>query len=150
MSTMHFLLFLWAICFAALIAAFPLNPTNEPLQVKLSRRIDLDGDAADPLRLTSGLLEEEMKIKRGFEAYIRNTGKSHELDLENIASGRETAERVTDQPYNTTAGNGGKAVVGRLMTDHRTLWYGVISVGTPAKKFIGALILVIPVNDFQG
>lgn len=75
-------------------------------------------------RLQYMLLEEEAKIQRGFEAYKRNTGIAHPL-LARQGPKNETL-RLLNAPSS-----------GKLTGVQQTLWYGQISVGTPAKTYTG-------------
>jgi hypothetical protein len=64
------------------------------------------------------------KIENGFATYERNTGAKHPL-----ATGIE--------------GTGKRNTGGDPLTDyHARLWYGTISVGTPAVSFTGEMFLL--------
>ncbi|KAA1475522.1 acid protease [Dentipellis sp. KUC8613] len=66
--------------------------------------------------IQSNINRSVAKIRRGFEIYERNTGSVHPL-----ASGLRHAKRATGSDP--------------LTDDEAQLWYGTISVGTPAKKY---------------
>ncbi len=57
------------------------------------------------------------KIQEGFATYERNTGVPHPLSGSNPLSGRATGSEP--------------------LTDDNNLWFGNISVGTPAQNFTG-------------
>ena len=59
------------------------------------------------------------KIQKGFETYERNTGSPHPL----AAGLSKKAKRATGKDA--------------LTDDDAELWYGTISVGTPAKTYTG-------------
>ncbi|KAF7978613.1 hypothetical protein HWV62_45354 [Athelia sp. TMB] len=100
-----------------LVAAAP-TPQTSPITIGLNKRSTLtrqDG-SVDVAKLQASVAGTMAKIQRGFAAYEKNTGSKHPL-----ANGASPARRAT--------GNDA------LTDDNSELWYGSISVGTPAKTF---------------
>ncbi|KAF7978615.1 hypothetical protein HWV62_45358 [Athelia sp. TMB] len=100
-----------------LVAAAPTSQTS-PLKIGLSKRSILtrqDG-TADVVKLQASVAGTMAKIQRGFAAYEQNTGSKHPLD-------------TSASPTRRATGNDA------LTNDNSVLWYGRISVGTPAKTF---------------
>ncbi|EPQ56641.1 acid protease [Gloeophyllum trabeum ATCC 11539] len=99
-----------------LVAAAPTAPkvgTKIPLQ-RRSGLVNPDG-TANAQALKNHLAYATGKIAKGFATYERNTGSAHPLAAKK-ASKRDTgSDSLTD--------------------DAEQLWYGSISVGTPAKEF---------------
>ncbi|KAF8480127.1 acid protease [Russula ochroleuca] len=95
-----------------LTAAVPLadSPASRGIAIAITKR---GNGIADPSELLSGVRHSVAKFQRGFTAYERNTGVAHPLSKSIKLSGR---------------GSGGDP-----MTDFKAaVWYGTISVGTPA------------------
>ena len=63
------------------------------------------------------------KVQNGFSAYEWNTGEKHPLDMLPDLKEKRDMGSIPLAPAD------------------QQLWYGTISVGTPAKKFLGALRL---------
>jgi cathepsin D len=65
------------------------------------------------------------KIQRGMVAYERNTGEPHPLSsgIEKSSTGKRDTGSVP------------------LADNNDALWYGTISVGTPAENFTGVTLL---------
>ncbi|KAJ8086386.1 hypothetical protein PM082_005209 [Marasmius tenuissimus] len=84
-----------------------------PLE-KRSGLVDKNG-VVNKDALTRQLVRTENKIQRGFEAFRQNTGSSHPLDR------KKTNRRAVGS--------------GPLTDVDEVLWFGSISVGTPASEF---------------
>ena len=70
--------------------------------------------------LCTSLTQHPSKVQDGFSAYERNTGERHPLDRLPDLQGKRDMGSIPLTPAD------------------QQLWYGSISVGTPAKKFLGA------------
>lgn len=127
------------------VSAFPIGPVTAPkgMAIPISKHIsamNIDGTANLELLRTATkasikyVLDIQVtilgntnnsriysKIALGFEAYERNTGKPHSLALHLVSKRATGADPLTGY--------------------HRSLWYGSISVGTPAKDFTGMIEL---------
>ena len=82
------------------------------------------------IMLYTSLISHLSKVQNGFSAYERNTGERHPLDM---------------LPYLQEKRDMGSIP---LAPADQQLWYGSISVGTPAKRFLGAsrLFTLISLN----
>ncbi|KAI0032960.1 acid protease [Vararia minispora EC-137] len=103
-----------------LVAAMPTPQTQTGITIPLAKRSSAfraDG-TVDRTALRASIKSSVTKIQRGFATYERNTGAAHPL-----------AKAV--KPIQKRATQGGIT----LTDDAQELWYGTISVGTPAKKF---------------
>ncbi|KAH9996195.1 aspartic peptidase domain-containing protein [Russula vinacea] len=110
-------------CFTPLLtAAVPLveSPASRGFAVPITKRGNPFNGVADTSGLLSGIRRSVAKIQTGFTTYERNTGTAHPLSQSVNLSRR--------------AGSGGDS-----LTDFDgqpgQLWYGTISVGTPAVSF---------------
>jgi cathepsin D len=106
------------------------SPVNEhKLTVGLTKRSRLthQSGAVDIAAVKTHVSRTSAKIQRGFAAFQRNTGVPHPLAAPQI----ETSKRATGS--------------NKLTDDHEELWYGTISVGTPAIAFTGEPRLSCPV-----
>jgi hypothetical protein len=85
--------------------------------------------------LYTSLTQHLSKVEDGFSAYERNTGERHPLDMLPYMQEKRDMGSVPLSPAN------------------QQLWYGSISVGTPAKSFLGALrlflSLISPIDEHQ-
>ncbi|KAI0318418.1 acid protease [Amylostereum chailletii] len=119
-----------------LTAAAPSSEARPGLAIPLQKRTAIrraDG-VADTAALKANVKRSVAKVQRGFEAYARNTGSAHPL----AKSMRTTQKRA--------------AGADALTDDSEELWYGKISVGTPAKSFTvdfdtGSSDLFLPGTD---
>ncbi|KAF8480125.1 acid protease [Russula ochroleuca] len=115
---MHFSLAFILVSLPFLTAAVPLadSPASRGIVVPITKRGSPLNGVADPSALLSSARRSVAKIQSGFTAYERNTGVAHPLSRSIKLSGR---------------GSGGDP-----LTDFKAkLWYGTISVGTPAVSF---------------
>ncbi|EIW85947.1 Asp-domain-containing protein [Coniophora puteana RWD-64-598 SS2] len=107
---------------ATVVAALPFlvgaMPTPDAsVHIPISKRstiVDREGVIVKE-KLVAHLNHVKAKYQRGFEAYERNTGKPHALVAGRNIKRAQGTEKLTD--------------------DESELWYGSISVGTPAKTY---------------
>ncbi|KAH9968221.1 acid protease [Russula dissimulans] len=103
----------------SLIPALPLaeSPASLGIAIPITKHGGLPNYIVDTSKLQSGIRRAVAKLERGFTAYKANTGKLHPLHGSIIGlSGRDTGSVP-------------------LADGNAQLWYGVISVGTPAVSF---------------
>jgi len=106
---------------SSLVSALPLAeslaPTSRGIAIPITKRGNLPNDIVDTSKLQSGIRRAVAKIERGFTAYKENTGELHPL-------------------HGSIIGLSGRATGSVPLTDATAeLWYGKISVGTPAVSF---------------
>ncbi|KAI0267796.1 aspartic peptidase domain-containing protein [Gloeopeniophorella convolvens] len=102
-----------------LAAAMPVaEPASQGVAVPIAKRGGFRNGVVDTSKLQSRVRRSVAKIERGFANYEKNTGKTHRL-----ASGikKSTEKRATGSIP--------------LTDDDAELWYGTISVGTPASTY---------------
>ncbi|KAH7919101.1 acid protease [Leucogyrophana mollusca] len=100
-----------------LVAAAPHPEANAGVKIPISKRSSLknaDGSANIPA-LRAHLAQSTEKIQNGLDQYQRNTGSRHPLASKAIKKRDSGSVSLTD--------------------DNSLLWYGAISVGTPAKVY---------------
>jgi hypothetical protein len=106
-----------------LVSSAPVDAPAEArkLTVGLTKRSRLthESGAVDMAAVKTHVSRTSAKIQHGFVAFQRNTGVPHPL-----------AAPVTASSKRATGSD-------QLMDDHEELWYGTISVGTPAVAFTG-------------
>jgi cathepsin D len=106
-----------------LVSGAPVDAPAEArkLTVGLTKRsrLTLESGAVDMAAVKTHVSRTSAKIQRGFVAFQRNTGVPHPLAAPLIGS----SKRATGSD--------------QLTDDHEELWYGTISVGTPAVAFTG-------------
>jgi len=96
--------------------AVPLAPPSSGgIAIPISKRANLP--TANPSRYASRVQTSISKIVRGIDAYERNTGRRHTL-----AGGIKTSNKRATSSL-------------KLNNYNDDLWYGTISIGTPAKAF---------------
>ena len=116
----------------------PLNvhgPTT-PHWLQSNIRQSLTSVDSMPFISYTCLTQNLSKFQNGFDAYERNTGERHPLD------------RLPDLQSQEKRDMGSIP----LSPADQQLWYGSISVGTPAKRFLGALCpfsSVSPIDEQQ-
>ncbi|KAG8797102.1 hypothetical protein FRC20_005065, partial [Serendipita sp. 405] len=107
---------------APLLALSSPVPQSPRATIPLSRRSNLyrEDGSLDLAVLRGQLSRTTAKIMRGFRTYNRNTGERHPL-----------------QPDETSNDSASKRAVGKdsLTDGSEQLWYGTISVGTPAVTY---------------
>jgi cathepsin D len=99
--------------------AAPVEERAEKVSIGINKRSRLahaDG-SVNPAALKAHVARTTAKIERGFAAYERNMGHLHPLASTQVGTSKRTVgnEALTD--------------------DEEELWYGTISVGTPAVKY---------------
>ena len=126
----------------ALAASFGDSPLSRGLSIPIHKRGPLNAHgpttphwlqsnirqsltSVDSMAFISytSLTQNLSKFQNGFDAYERNTGERHPLD------------RLPDLQSQEKRDMGSIP----LSPADQQLWYGSISVGTPAKRFLGAL-----------
>lgn len=126
---MHFTL-------ATALAVLPLftaaSPTTQVPRGKIgltkrSNTTQADG-TVNAANLRAQLVASTAKIQRGFAAYQKNTGQRHPLAPQSDNAKRDTGKDA-------------------LTDDDSQLWYGKISVGTPATEYTGTNL---PLKYFTG
>ncbi|KAF8265090.1 acid protease [Lactarius quietus] len=119
-----------------LVVAAPLDETlRDGIPIPIAKRSGFrsaDG-VVDIAKLQAGVQRTVSKIQRGFEAFERNTGSAHPSASQLMGS--------------TKRGNGDP-----LTDDSAQLWYGSITVGTPAVTYTvdfdtGSSDLFLPGSD---
>jgi hypothetical protein len=125
-SNIHTMQFTTAFVLAALpflVSGAPVDAPAEArkLTIGLTKRSRLthESGTVDMAAVKTHVSRTSAKIQRGFAAFQRNTGVPHPLAAPVIGS----SKRATGSD--------------QLTDDHEELWYGTISVGTPAVAFTG-------------
>ncbi|KAI0061612.1 Asp-domain-containing protein [Artomyces pyxidatus] len=98
-----------------LASAVPVQTPRSGIAIPIAKR-----KTSNPLAHAKKVAHSVGKIQKGFEAFERNTGKAHSL-----------AGSINKDVLAKRAGTGSDP----LTDDEAQLWYGAISIGTPAKKF---------------
>jgi cathepsin D len=110
-----------------LVSGAPVDAPAEArkLTVGLTKRsrLTLESGAVDMAAVKTHVSRTSAKIQRGFATFQRNTGVPHPLAVPVIGS----SKRATGSD--------------QLTDDHEELWYGTISIGTPAVAFTGKSLL---------
>lgn len=120
---MHFTTATILACLPFLVAASPVAQAPR-VKVPLAKRSSLaDNGVVNVDNLRSSLAYTSGKIQRGFAAYEKNTGERHPLAG---SSNSNSTKRATGKDS--------------LTDDSSQLWYGKISVGSPAVDYTGKLI----------
>ncbi|EPQ56531.1 acid protease [Gloeophyllum trabeum ATCC 11539] len=111
-----------------LVSASPLDtatldntPRSLPSGMKVPMHRRADHFTGEDGTVNTAVLQDQiknslLKMQRGFEAYQRNTGKRHPLDMSNLLHAR-------------------KIGVDALTDYSNVLWYGAIQVGTPPQNY---------------
>jgi cathepsin D len=106
-----------------LVSGAPVDAPAEArkLTVGLTKhsRLTHESGAVDMAAVKTHVSCTSAKIQRGFVTFQRNTGVPHPLAAPQIGS----SKRATGSD--------------QLTDDHEELWYGTISIGTPAVAFTG-------------
>ena len=137
----------------AMAASFGVSPRSQGLSIPIHKRGPLNAHgpitphvlqsnirqsltSVDSMRFIfySSLTQNLSKFQNGFDAYERNTGERHPLD------------RLPDLQSQEKRDMGSIP----LSPADQQLWYGSISVGTPAKRFLGALRPISFVSPIDG
>ncbi|TFK51901.1 acid protease [Heliocybe sulcata] len=114
---------------AALVALFPLlatasSPPGSGTRIPLGKRSKITNDdgTANIAEVRRQIEYSAAKMRNGFSAYERNMKMKHPLDTSS-----DLAEDLN--PLKRSIGSAA------LVDDGHTLWYGQISVGTPAQTY---------------
>lgn len=111
---------------ATVLAVLPIFAAASPVAqvprakiglTKRSNTTNADG-TVNAANLRAQLASSTAKIQRGFANYEKNTGQKHPLAAKSNNSKRATGKDA-------------------LTDDSAQLWYGKISVGSPAKDYTG-------------
>jgi len=100
-----------------LAVASPIQPPRIGTKIPIHKRSSLrnPSGSVNVTALNIAKAASIAKIQRGFDAYERNTGKAHPLASKRISKRKSASDSLTD--------------------DDSQLWYGEISVGTPATTY---------------
>jgi hypothetical protein len=109
-------------------AAVEAPVEERKLTVGLTKRSRLTHESGDVdmAVVKTHISRTSAKVQRGFAAFQRNTGVPHPLAAPHIGS----SKRATGSD--------------KLTDDHEELWYGSISVGTPAVAYTGKSLVKCP------
>lgn len=103
----------------AMAVSFRGSPRSRGLPIPIHKRSTLNAHGSvSPHFLQSNIQQSVGKVQDGFSAYERNTGERHPLDRPPDLQEKRDMGSISLAPAD------------------RQLWYGSISVGTPAKKFL--------------
>ncbi|KAH7884062.1 acid protease [Phlebopus sp. FC_14] len=114
---MRFTLATVVVVLPLLIAAAPRVQDKIGTRIPIAKRLTLvnEDKTVNVEALKAHVASTKAKILRGFEAYERNTGTAHPSALKGVQKRGSGSDALTD--------------------DASTMWYGTISVGTPAKDY---------------
>jgi hypothetical protein len=103
------------------LASAAVAPAADKIHIDIAKRSNLKkaSGAVNIAALKAHVASSTAKIHNGFNAFEANTGKAHPLSSE---KSRAAKRKVGSDP---------------LTDAQEELWYGAISVGTPAVKFTG-------------